>query len=134
MRYLIIILSVLLSSCSAQWHLRKAIEKDPSILNIDTLTVIDTVTFITNEVQVDSVFKLTADTVVIRKDNLTIKHYYSRDSVFIWGECASDTIYRVREVKVPYQQLIYKEKFIPNWIYLLVIFGLIVLFVRKALK
>jgi hypothetical protein len=125
---------MLLSSCSAQWHIRKAIKKDPSIVNIDTLRVIDTVTFITKEVQVDSVFRLTTDTVVIRKDNLTIKHYYSRDSVFIWGECASDTIYRVREVKVPYQQLIYKEKFMPNWIYLLVVFGLIVLFVRKALK
>jgi hypothetical protein len=134
MRYLIIILSMLLSSCSAQWHIRKAIKKDPSIVNIDTLRVIDTVTFITKEVQVDSVFRLTTDTVVIRKDNLTIKHYYTRDSVFIWGECASDTIYKVRELKIPYKQLVYKEKFIPNWVYFTLISGLIFLLVRKSLN
>lgn len=128
MKYLLII--ILFSSCTAQWHLKKAIKKDPSIVKVDTLTVIDTVQFITERVQVDSVFKLTTDTVVIRKDNLTIKHYYSRDSIFIWGECASDTIYKVREVKVPYQQLIYKERSTPNWLWIILIVGVIALVVR----
>lgn len=128
-----IILILILSSCSAQWHIRKAIEKDPTILQSDTITVIDTVQIITKEVQVDSVFKLSTDTVTIRKDKLTIKHYYQRDSIFIWGECASDTIIQFKEIKVPYQQVVYQEKFIPNWVWFVLIIVILAFLIKRFL-
>lgn len=34
---------LLLASCSSNWHLRKAISKDPSILEFKTISVIDTI-------------------------------------------------------------------------------------------
>lgn len=128
-----IILILILSSCSAQWHIRKAIEKDPTIIQSDTITVIDTVQIITKEVQVDSVFKLSTDTVTIRKDKLTIKHYYQRDSIFIWGECASDTIIQFKEIKVPYQQVVYQEKFIPNWVWFVLIIIILAFLIKRFL-
>lgn len=105
-------------SCSANWHLRKAIQKDPTIIQEDTITVVDTVLLISEKVQVDSVFKLTTDTVIIQKDRLTVKHYYNNDSIYIEGECAEDTLIEYREIKVPYEQIVYKEDkdYIPYWI------------------
>ena len=38
-----LIIIALLSSCSATWHLNRAIKKDPSIMAKDTLVVKDTV-------------------------------------------------------------------------------------------
>lgn len=117
---LLILLYILICmvSCSANWHLRKAIQKDPTIIQEDTITVVDTVSLISEKVQVDSVFKLTTDTVIIQKDRLTVKHYYNNDSIYIEGECAEDTLIEYREVKVPYEQIVYKEDkdYIPYWI------------------
>jgi hypothetical protein len=95
MRKLILILGIvsLITSCSAEWHIRKAISKDPTILQNDTIQIHDTVTWITEHFEVDSIFKLSHDTVVIEKENLIIKHFYNHhtDSVFIHGEVLSDT-------------------------------------------
>lgn len=91
----------LMVGCGSQWHLRKAIKKDPSILLTDTITVVDTVTFITETIRVDSTFIVSRDTVIIIKDKLTIKHFIHNDSVYIWGECEGDTIVQIREIHIP---------------------------------
>src|SRR5690606_1922371 len=131
MRYLLILF--ILSSCSAQWHIQKAIKKDPSVLKVDTLTVIDTVTITTPQVTTDTIFKLSSDTVTIQKDRLTIKHYYQSDSIYIWGDCASDTIIQYKEIKVPFAQVVYKEKFIPNWVWFVLVVVVLILIIRKYL-
>jgi hypothetical protein len=40
---LLVFLVLLFTGCSSQWHLKRAIKKDPSILQKDTITVRDTV-------------------------------------------------------------------------------------------
>lgn len=134
MKNLSIILLLIFSSCSSQWHLKKAIKKDPTILHVDTIKVVDTVQFITKEVQKDSVFILSSDTTIIKKDNLTIKHFYSRDSVFLWGECAADTIHEIREIKVPFEKVVYKERFFPKWVWVILFIGLFFIFVFRWIK
>ena len=84
--------------CSSQYHLRKAIQKDPTILLTDT--IVDTVTFITETITTDSTFLISRDTIVIVKDKLTIKHFIHNDSVTIWGECEGDTIVEIRHIPV----------------------------------
>lgn len=127
MRKLIfIVITLLLCSCSANWHMKKAIKKDPTLLQIDTLRFTDTVKTITNTIQTDSSFIISRDTVIIRKDKLTIKHYITRDSVYIWGECEGDTIIEVRTVEVPIERWIYPDKLWyeylpPFWVWLLAI-------------
>jgi len=81
--------SVVLCGCSAQYHLRKALKKDPSIVVNDTVVTVDTVW---RQIQrVDTVFKYDySDTVVfINKDSVVVKYFHSHtDSLtYIEADC-----------------------------------------------
>ena len=90
----------LLSSCGAQWHLKKAIKKDPTLLQTDTIAIVDTV--VTPPVTLtDTVTLHTQDTIVIQKDKLKVKIVRSFDTIMVDAICESDTIVRVVEVPVP---------------------------------
>ncbi len=133
-RLIYIIISLLFVGCSANWHIKKAIKKDPSILITDTITVLDTLRVITNNVSTDSTFILSRDTVIIKKDKLTIKHYYYRDSIYLWGECESDTIYKPFEVKVPVDRIIINEPLFPRWLWWIVILFIGLFVLNRLLK
>ncbi len=123
------------SACSSSWHLRQA-EKHirraqiaGAKVSVDTLYVKDTV--FVNSIRVDSIFTAKAgDTVVIRKDKLTVKYVrLAGDSVYVYGECEADTV--IRELKIPCKQIEAKGL---DWKWLIVAFvlGAIVLsFIRR---
>lgn len=101
------LLTLLLTSCSAQWHLKTAIKKDPLILEKDTLTVVDT--FVTAPVAIhDTIMLKQRDTITITKDKLTVKIVRSFDTIAIEAECASDTI--IRTIEVPYDKVVYVQQ------------------------
>ena len=87
MKPLLFVLAILLGACSGSWHLNKALQKDPSLIQLDTLIQIDTVYH--TVARVDTIFKLSIDTVVYMKDSVLIKHFYNmRDStVYIEVKC-----------------------------------------------
>lgn len=117
MRYLLF--ALLLSSCSAQWHLSKAISKDPAILlEPKIITLRDTV--ITQSVRNDTLLLPIHDTLTIEKERLRIQIKRVNDTIRITGECLTDTIEVVREVQLP-PRIEYKER-TPVWVGLL--FGL----------
>ena len=122
-RFWIISLSLLFMAygCSAKWHLKKAIKKDPTLVQIDTIEWRDTIYSQTNRVEVDTVFHTSKDTVIIIKDNLTIKHWIHNDSVFITGSC--DTIFMEipYAVKIPVEKVVYNESWMPKWIWTLLL-------------
>lgn len=91
---------VLLNSCSAQWHLKRAVKKDPSIIQESTVTVEDTVV-LPPVVITDTVTTKQHDTIIVEKERLKIKIVKKRDTLIINGQCASDTIVRTIEVPVP---------------------------------
>jgi len=101
MRWLFLLtMSVLLSSCGAQWHLKKAIKKDPTILKSDTVVVTDTI--VTAPVSVrDTVTLQKRDTITITKDRLKVNIVRSFDTIMVDAICESDTIVQVIEVPVP---------------------------------
>ena len=101
MRWLYLLtISVLLSSCGAQWHLKKAIKKDPSILKSDTVVVTDTI--VTAPVSVrDTITLQQRDTITITKDRLRVNIVRSFDTIMVDAICESDTIVQVIEVPVP---------------------------------
>ena len=119
-------LMLLLSSCSAQWHLTKAIKKDPTILAKDTLVVQDTVV-VPPVVITDTVTTKQHDTIVVQKDKLRVRIVKRLDTLIIEGECASDTI--VRTIEVPYEKIVYvQQKTLGQKIQSLVFyFGLVLL-------
>ena len=97
----------LLSSCSATWHLKMAIKKDPTIMVGDTLVVKDTVVT-PAVVTTDTVTTKLHDTIVVEKDRLKVRIVKKLDTLIIEGKCASDTI--IREIEVPYEKVVYYEK------------------------
>lgn len=90
-------ISLILSGCSASWHLKQAIRKGA---NVGVDTVYKEVKVIVPEVQTDTVFTSeVGDTVYIEKEQLKIKYLKLKgDSVYIEGKCDTDTIIQ----KVPY--------------------------------
>ena len=96
----------LLTNCSAQWHLKKAVQKDPSIMKMTVMTVTDTV--VTEPIAVrDTVTISQVDTVEIIKDKFRVKIMRSYDTLIIDGGCDSDTI--VNTIEVPIETIVYAE-------------------------
>jgi hypothetical protein len=90
MRYLTLL--ILLSSCSASWHVKKAIRKDPNIFEADTITVIDTIRI---EVpKVDTSFVYQFDTVEMVINDVKIKHHYdtTTNEVYIEADCPDQEV------------------------------------------
>ena len=124
MKWLVKLMLVLsLTSCSAQWHLKKAVQRDPTILEKDTLVVTDTV--VTQPVAItDTVTLRQHDTITLVKEKLRVQLVKVNDTITINATCDSDTIISI--VEVPYEKIVYVEKEtfwdkIKTLIYLLII-------------
>ena len=90
MRWLTIAtLTLLLYGCSAQWHLRQAIRKDPSIQKI-TVVKKDTVIITEQRTLVDTL-ELFKDTVIYR-DRVKLDIKYVDKFIQVEAECPSDTV------------------------------------------
>lgn len=133
----IIPILILLISCTPQQRLNKLLNRHPYLAKKDTIHFIDTVQFTTERIQVDTITSIESmrrDTFVMTRENLTVKTIIHKDSVFIWGECDADTIYKVIERQIPYDKFEYQEvmkwKKIIGWlaVALLVITILYILF------
>ncbi len=110
MRGPIIALILILSGCSLEQRvenkLRRAerkIEKltilYPQLLKRDTIN--DTIQITIPQVEVDTFFKTQdGDTVTLYQDRLRIQYVRQGDTVYISGECQTDTIYKT--VPVPF--------------------------------
>ena len=124
-------LILLLSSCSATWHLNKAVKKDPTILERDTLVVKDTVV-LPPVVITDTVTTKLHDTIVVEKDRLKVRVVKKLDTLIIEGQCDSDTI--VMTIEVPVEKIVYVEKDNVSPAYKFIGFFLMLLFVLGIFK
>ena len=88
----LLILLLLLGSCTAEKQLQRALKRNPELLKSDTIYKRDTI--YSKEVYKDSIFRFTSDTVVLQKERLTVKyfHNYHDSTVYLEGNCAPDTI------------------------------------------
>jgi hypothetical protein len=133
MKILIPIL-LILSSCATQRSVERYIKKNGGTIHVDSTFVTDTLTFITNKVFTDSVFSThTKDTVIIRKDNLTIKTFVYKDSIYVYGQCDTDTVTIIQERWVGNTLSIDENKnwFEKNWLILIMFTVLIVIVIFK---
>jgi hypothetical protein len=89
-----------LSGCSSEWHLRKAIAKNPSILQPKEIVLIDTMV-ITPSLRVDTLAYFRTDTITIEKDRLRVQIKRIHDTLRITAECQSDTVRIVKEIALP---------------------------------
>ena len=124
----IIALILLLISCSPIKRHSRLVKKYPFVHTTDSVRLIDTIRLTTNKVVSDTVVheSLLFDTIVVTKDNLSIKVVKIKDSVYINGEC--DTIYidKVIERNIPVQ---YYKEINVNWkliLFLLFVIALLI--------
>jgi hypothetical protein len=103
----IITVALLLQSCGAQWHLKRAIAKDPEIVKEQTVKF-DTIIVTENKLIRDTITLQETDTITIERNGVRIELKRVHDTIQIEAECLPDTIQVVKEISVP--KLIYKEK------------------------
>lgn len=88
-----------LTSCSAQWHLKRAVKKDATILR-DTIVKLDT-TIVTEEKNLVDTLVI-QDTIVreIKSEGVVVRLQRIHDTIKVEAICESDTIKIVKEVEV----------------------------------
>lgn len=132
MKAIILILTVLLISCSPQKRFTHLITKYPYLLTQDTLIVHDTVTLYIPEVHTDTVVTLKEliDTVVVNKDRVTVKAWYvpKEKKVYLQGKCDPVYVTKVVERKIPikyYEKYPWWKKLLNNLLAFLIIFAIV---------
>jgi len=107
-------LLILLTGCSAKWHLKKAIKKNPLLIQpsthtIDTFIIRDSFAF------TDTFVTKTIDTLTIEKDGVKTIVYRNHDIIRIKTIVKPDTIRIQKTIRVP--QVHYEERFkIPQMV------------------
>ena len=132
MKWYLVLFTLLLSGCSAEYHLRKAVKKDPSILKKETLIVRDT-TVLPSVVLKDTVWLKEIDTLILTKEKLNLKIVRVRDTFQIDAECKGDTI--IKTIEVPIEKVSFVEK--DKWyhkMYRYTFFGLLFIVIASILK
>jgi len=135
MRFLwLISVALLLQSCGAQWHLKRAIAKDPEIVRDITVRV-DTVV-ITKAVELrDTITIKEVDTIQIVKNGGVVDIRRHFDTIEVDVQCPPDTIRITQEVEVPQYIPEKKEKNIGKGALLGFIFALVLVkIVSKVLR
>ena len=101
-KIIILIVTLMLSSCGCNYHLKKVEKKCGYSTSTEVVTFHDTI--YTERVVKDTIFSFTnsSDTVILKQDNLQIKYFYNThdSTVYIKGECKTDTIYKDRVVTI----------------------------------
>ena len=108
--------AILLTSCSPEWHIERAIQKDPKIYQSAIVkTYLDSFTVITDGVKVDTIFKyenLPQDTFILERDKFRTVVITDTlwKQMFVETECFPDTVEVIREIPVQVLQPIIEDK------------------------
>ena len=102
-----ILLILLLTSCSAEWHLNRALKKDPTLFNKEKVIVHDT-TVITEEYNHTDSFFVT-DTMTYEDTVLKLKLIVKEKKIYFKATVKPDTIRIVTHDRVPYKVIEYKD-------------------------
>ena len=120
------ILLVMLTGCSAEYHLKQAIKKNPAMAQISVYGI-DTV-FVRDSVSITDTFTTkTIDTITIEKDGVKTIVYRNHDVIRVHTVVKADTIRYTKTIQLP-PQIKYTERVkVPQWVGLTLFLGLILL-------
>ena len=125
----------LIQSCGAQWHLKRAIAKDPDIV-VSQPIIVDT-TVITEIKVAKGLFQINRDTALfLEQDGVKTSINILHDTIWVETTCPPDTITVSKEILVP--KVVYQEKLSNFDIVKLVIIVIIIIslitFFRRLIK
>lgn len=127
MRYLLI--TILLTSCSAQWHIKQACKKDPAICKPDTITFTDTIKVRDSIYFEKTVITKEIDTILIDTGGIKVKIIRVKDVIKTIITQEPKTIIKTKTITTK-PKIVYKEKKMPWWF----IFAVVLLFIALFLK
>jgi hypothetical protein len=100
-------IALMLTSCGASWHLKRAIAKNPALAQ-DTVLRIDT-TIISRSVEIrDTIIIKEVDTIQVVKNGVVVDIRRSFDTIEVDVQCPPDTIRVFKEV--PMVQIVPEKK------------------------
>jgi hypothetical protein len=100
-------IALMLTSCGASWHLKRAIAKNPALAQ-DTVLRIDT-TIISRSVEIrDTIVIKEVDTIQVVKNGVVVDIRRSFDTIEVDVQCPPDTIRVFKEV--PMVQIVSEKK------------------------
>mgnify|MGYP001146709593 FL=1 len=103
----VVAIALMLTSCGASWHLKRAIAKNPALAQ-DTVLRIDT-TIISRSVEIrDTILIKEVDTIQVVKNGVVVDIRRSFDTIEVDVQCPPDTIRVFKEV--PMVQLVPEKK------------------------
>ena len=103
----VVSIALMLTSCGASWHLKRAIAKNPALAR-DTVLRIDT-TIISRSVEIrDTILIKAVDTIQVIKNGVVVDIRRSFDTIEVDVQCPPDTIRVFKEV--PMVQLVPEKK------------------------
>ena len=120
-----IIIALLLTSCSANWHIKRAVKKEPGILT--HVTIFDTIVIREEKVLHDTFVTTEYDTVTMEDSFVFTQVIREKDIIKVYTKCKADTV-RITKTLPPQVEFIEKRndwKKSLDW--LLIIFGLLAL-------
>ena len=96
------ILFLVLTSCSEAFYIHRLEKMDSKIFKRDTITVRDTIIIPKHTIETSFLehYSDTTKTIIVQDNRLRIQYVRVRDSIFLSGECKTDTI--MTEKKVPF--------------------------------
>jgi len=128
MRYLII--AILLSSCSASWHIKQACKKDPQICKPDTITLTDTIKVRDSIYFEKTVITKEIDTIMIDTGGIRVKIIRVKDTIRTIITQEPKTIIKTKTITTK-PRIIYKERDEYKWWLAIVAALLLILLIIK---
>lgn len=91
--------ALMIESCGASWHLKRAIAIDPTIVQTQIVRM-DTTIITPEKIVHDTIVTRAVDTIELVRDRVRIQLIRNHDTIAVNVECPSDTIRVVRDVAV----------------------------------
>jgi hypothetical protein len=115
-RWILIPLVVTLTSCGAEWHLKRAIAKDPTLVRAQPVRF-DTIVVTKERKITDTIVMRDRDTITIENDRVRVRLVRSYDTLMVEGTCLPDTIRIdvIREIPQVVQPVTRRERVI-GWL------------------
>jgi hypothetical protein len=90
-RWLLIPLAMVVASCGAEWHLKRAIAIDPTLVRAQPVRF-DTIVVTKERKITDTIVMNDVDTITIQNDRVRVRLVRSYDTLMVDGTCLPDTI------------------------------------------
>jgi hypothetical protein len=91
-RWILIPAVAVMASCSASWHLKRAIAKGPDNCSGATAVRFDTIVVTKERKLTDTIVMNDVDTITIERDRVRVRLVRSYDTLMVEGTCLPDTI------------------------------------------